>query len=129
MGTEKGYVIAVCDGSDYYIPDALHIERNDNHVPWVYKDDKEAARGAEQDGTKLIYGMDGIDDGVYIDTPENRLVITEALKQKSAYVNDPVQQRENEKRLRRVIKSCMDNEIPDLIASRVQQEMMSMENS
>ena len=79
---EKGYVIVVCDGSDYYISNAEHIERNDNIYPWVYQDDEEAAKGAERDGVKLIYGMAGIDDGVYIDTPANRKLIENALQER-----------------------------------------------
>ena len=39
----------------------------------------EAAKAAEQDGVRLIYGMDGIPDGIYIDTPENRELIRKGL--------------------------------------------------
>lgn len=79
---EKGYVTAVCDDSDFYIAGALHIERNDGLVPWLCKDDTEAAKAAEQDGIKLIYGMDGVGDGIYLDTPENRRVLENALLEK-----------------------------------------------
>lgn len=30
-------------------------------------------------GVRLIYGMDGIPDGIYIDTPENRELIRKGL--------------------------------------------------
>lgn len=76
---EKGYVIAICDDSDFYIPNAEHIERNDGLIPWIYEDDEAAAKGAEQDGVKLIYGMDGVEDGVYIDTARNRRIIESVL--------------------------------------------------
>ena len=44
-----------------------------------YDGDFEAAKAAEQDGVRLIYGMDGIPDGIYIDTPENRELIRKGL--------------------------------------------------
>ena len=40
----------------------------------LYDGDFEAAKAAEQDGVRLIYGMDGIPDGIYIDTPETELI-------------------------------------------------------
>lgn len=78
---EKGYVLAVCDDSDYYIPNAEHIERNDSLTPWLFPDDAAAAKGAAADGVPLIYGMDGVEDGVYIDSSENRRIITAMLEQ------------------------------------------------
>lgn len=80
---EKGYVIATCDDSDFYIADALHIERNDSLNPWLCDDDEEAAKAAEQDGVKLVYGMDGVEDGIYLDTPDNRRVLENALRENS----------------------------------------------
>ncbi|MDR2088510.1 MAG: hypothetical protein LBP73_04040 [Clostridiales Family XIII bacterium] len=68
----KGYVVAESDG-DGYIPGALHIERNDSL--FMYPNDSEAARAAEADGVKLIYGLPYIPDGMYLDTPENRALI------------------------------------------------------
>lgn len=62
----KSYIIAVADGSEFYIPEAEHIERNDELM--LVEDDIEAALDAERDGIKLIYGMDGVPDGVYLDT-------------------------------------------------------------
>lgn len=73
----KGYAIALADGSQFYIPGAEHIERVDELG--IYDDDKKASRAAERDGIKLIYGMEGVPDGVYVDTPENRKVIQEGL--------------------------------------------------
>ena len=47
MNTEgKGYVIAVCDDSEFYIPDAEHIERDDSL--WLFNSDKEAAIAAKR---------------------------------------------------------------------------------
>ena len=74
----KGYVIAIAEGSEFYIPKALHVERDD--ALFLYADDEEAARAAEKDGINLIYGMDGIPDGVYLDTPENRAAILRELE-------------------------------------------------
>ena len=75
----KGYVIAATEDSDSYISGALHIERDDGlHV---YTNDEEAAKAAERDGVKLIYGMPFVPDGVYIDTPENREAIAHSFEQ------------------------------------------------
>lgn len=74
---KSGYVIAIADGSEFYIPNALHVERDDEL--WIYKDDEEAARAAEREGVKLIFGMEHVPDGVYLDTPENRTVILREL--------------------------------------------------
>ena len=67
---EKGYFITATINHGSYIPEALHVERIDDMA--LYDGDFEAAKAAEQDGVRLIYGMDGIPDGIYIDTPENR---------------------------------------------------------
>ena len=68
----KGYIFAVCeDFDDPYIRGALHVER-DNQAPWLYETDEQAARGAERDGVKLLYGIPYVEDGVYLDTPANR---------------------------------------------------------
>ena len=45
----------------------------------MVEDDKQASIEAEKDGIKLIYGMSGVPNQVYIDTPENRKVIEEKL--------------------------------------------------
>lgn len=75
---EKSYVVCLADNSDFYIPNALHIERNDDVM--LVEDDEQAAKEAEKDGIKLIYRMDGVPDQVYIDTPENRENIVEMLE-------------------------------------------------
>lgn len=72
MASKKGYVIARAEGSSFYVDDVEHIERDDSCIPWMFEDDAEAARAAEADGIKLIYGMQGVPDGVYLDSVENR---------------------------------------------------------
>lgn len=83
MSSPKGYVLGYADGSDFYIPGALHVERNDElfSVP----DDETAARMAEKDGISLIYGMKYVPDGVYVDTPENREAILRGLEMYPEY--------------------------------------------
>lgn len=76
MEKRSGYVLAIGDG---YIENAIHVERDDECVPWRYETDEDAARAAERDGIQLIYGMPGVPDGVYLDTPENRKVILKTL--------------------------------------------------
>ena len=72
--SSKGYVLAVCDDlNDPYICGALHVERDDSL--WIYETDEEAARAAERDGVKLLYGIPYVEDGVYLDTPENRRLL------------------------------------------------------
>ena len=83
MSGEKGYVLALADNSEFYIPNALHVERNDEL--FLYEDDEEATRAAERDGVRLIYGMDDVPDGVYVDTPENRAAIQEGLEKYPEY--------------------------------------------
>ena len=72
----RGYIFAVCqDVDDPYICGALHVERDDQAVPWIYETDEEAARAAERAGVKLLYGIPYVEDGVYLDTPENRQLL------------------------------------------------------
>ena len=72
----KGYVLAVCeDLDDPYICGALHVERDDS--VWIYETDEEAARAAERDGVKLLYGIPFVEDGVYLDTPANRRLLAD----------------------------------------------------
>ncbi len=71
--TGTGYVFAVTDDSDSYIPNALHVERDDNLM--IFETDADAAVAACQNGVPLITGIAGVPDGVYINTPENREVI------------------------------------------------------
>lgn len=80
---EKSYLICISEDSDFYIPYAEHIERNDDLM--IVEDDIQASREAEKDGVKLIYNMDGVPNGVYIDTLENRKVIVEQLEKYPCY--------------------------------------------
>lgn len=84
MSTDgKGYVLAIAENSRFYIPDVLHVERDDSL--FIYADDMEAARAAELDGVQLIHGMEHVPDGVYVDTPENRAAILESLEKYPEY--------------------------------------------
>lgn len=65
-----GYDIFTTDTEDI-IPDALFIGRID--VIEAFDSDYEAARQAEADGfVKFINDVDGLEKGMYIDTPGNR---------------------------------------------------------
>ena len=83
MENNKSYVIAVADGSTFYIPEALHIERNDELM--LAANDVQASIEAELDGIKLIYGMEGVPDRVYIDTLDNRDIIIKMLNKYPEY--------------------------------------------
>ena len=91
----SGYVFAVADGSEFYIPGALHVERDDGL--FLFDDDQETALAAERDGFPLIRGMDGVPDGVYLDTEENRAAILLGLQKYPEYrtVAHPVEQEPN----------------------------------
>ena len=52
---EKGYFITATINHGSYIPEALHVERIDDMA--LYDGDFEAAKAAEQDGVRLIYGI------------------------------------------------------------------------
>lgn len=80
---KKSYLVVIADGSEFYIPDAEHIERNDELM--LVEDDEAAAIEAEKDGIKLIYGMKGVPDGTYLDTPQNRKTIEEMLEKYPEY--------------------------------------------
>lgn len=75
---KRSWVIASACDSSFYLPEALHIERNDELM--LVENDEEASIEAEKDGVPLIYGVDGIPDGVYIDTEENRRIIFKMLE-------------------------------------------------
>ena len=75
-GASKGYVFAVCHRSDEpYICGALHVERSDQASSWTYETDEDAARAAERAGVKLLYGIPYVQDGIYLDTSENRRIL------------------------------------------------------
>ena len=70
----RGYVIAVCDEPDgAYVRGASHVEMDTRD--WRFNDDAEAARAAERDGVRLVYGIPFVEDGVYVDTPEHRTIL------------------------------------------------------
>lgn len=75
--TAKGYDIFVADG-DQDIINAEQIQRIDEVER--FDGDLSACEQAEKDGIQLIYGMDGVEDGRYIDTPENRETIHDSLR-------------------------------------------------
>lgn len=85
--TKKGYVLALAESSRFYIPGALHVERNDDLA--LCGDDEEAAKLAEKDGVSLLYGMENVPDGVYVDTPENRAALIENLEKYPEYKQAP----------------------------------------
>ena len=80
----KPYVITTASGSEFYLDGAVHIERNDMLYGTVAMseefDDEDAAKAAERDGIRLIRGMKNVPDGVYLDTAENRVLISAASK-------------------------------------------------
>lgn len=88
----KGYGIFIAEGSSFYIPQAEHIEKIDEDN--LFSDDEEACKQAEKDGVKLIYNMEGIPDGVYIDTIQNRDILIKALEQHPEYktLNEKVEE-------------------------------------
>ena len=79
----SGYVFAIADGSEFYIPGVLHVERDDEL--FLFADDEEAALAAERDGFPLIRGMEDVPDGVYLDTEENRTAILLGLREHPEY--------------------------------------------
>ena len=85
---EKVYLIGCADFSRFYIPDALHVMRKDERM--LCADDETAAKLAELDGVKLIYGMEHVPDGAYVDTPENREIILERLEEYPEYKAVPI---------------------------------------
>ena len=76
-----GYVITYEEKnrSGEYIPEAFYLKRNTALKNCPYETDDEVAHAAHNDGIRLIYDMDGIPDGVYLDTPQNRTHILAAL--------------------------------------------------
>ena len=75
---KRGYGIFCATGSDFYITNALHIEKIDEVNK--FSDDEEATEQAKKDGILFINDIDGIEKNIYIDTEENRKVIIEFLK-------------------------------------------------
>ena len=72
--TGNGYIITAClDEGEGFIKDALHVEMDTKN--WIYDDDESAARAALRDGVKLVSGIPYVTDNVYVDTPNNRLIL------------------------------------------------------
>lgn len=74
---KKCWTLAYAEASSFYIPNALHIQGNDDLL--LVDDDGEACKEAEKDGVPLIYGLENVPDGAYVDTEENRAIIEEML--------------------------------------------------
>lgn len=85
---EKLYVITVCDDASDCIPNAEHVERNDELVKKLGKldeiDDYAAAQMAKADGIKLIDDVADIRKDFYVDTEENRKIIAEYMDKRTA---------------------------------------------
>lgn len=78
MGNKKNsWVLAYAIGSEFYIPNALHVERNDELM--LVEDDLEASKEASKAGITLICDMEGVPNDVYVDTEENREIISKML--------------------------------------------------
>jgi len=56
--------------SSAIIPEAFYIKRDVSVC--LYETDEAAIAAARHDGVCLIYGMDNVPDGLYLDTPQNR---------------------------------------------------------
>lgn len=84
LGNEKNsWLLAYADGSEFYIPDVLHVERNDELM--LVEGDEQASKEAEKAGIPLIYDLEGVPNGVYVDTEENRNIIAKMLKRYPEY--------------------------------------------
>ena len=89
--TKTGWLVCITDTSEGLIPNALHIERDDSMM--VYADDYEAAKAYEQQGGKIIHDMgERVEDWTYVDTPENRALISAFLQQNPAWSYTPDKQ-------------------------------------
>lgn len=80
---EKGYGLYSCSGSSLIIENALIVEKVD--AVNKFEDDWEACRYAEKDGVKFINDMEHLEKGCYVDTPENRVLCEQGLKEFPEY--------------------------------------------
>lgn len=80
---ERGYDIFTCSGSDVIVEGALVVEMISELDR--FESDFEACRQAEKDGVKFINDVDGLEKGCYVDTPENRALCVEMLKENPGY--------------------------------------------
>ena len=70
----NGYIIrASTHEGGPFIRDALHVELDTQN--WLYDDDDSAARAAQRDGVKLVYGIPYVPDGIYLNMPDNRKIL------------------------------------------------------
>lgn len=87
----KKYFVCATDSASDLIPDAEHIERNDELCEQLgitdELDDFEAAKEAQIDGIKLIDNIEGIYPNLYVDSPENRKIINSYLENHSYTVD------------------------------------------
>lgn len=74
---KNSWLLMYADDSEFYIPNALHIERNDELM--LVKDDDQASKEAEKAGIPLIYDIKDVSKGIYVDTEENRDIIIKML--------------------------------------------------
>lgn len=80
---KNSWLLAYADNSGFYIPNVLHVERNDDKM--LVEDDKQACVEAEKSGIPLICDMQFVPNNVYVDTEENRRIILEMLKKYPEY--------------------------------------------
>lgn len=73
----SSWIFAYTDDSEFYIPNALHVERNDELM--LVENDVQACEEAQKDGVPFIDDMLYISNKTYVDTEENRNIITDYL--------------------------------------------------
>lgn len=79
-----GYMIVYSTGDDIdTIPYAGHVSVFRGLVGTEFADECCATRFAEEDGVKLIHGLWGAPDGLYLDTETNRSIIKRYLQGQS----------------------------------------------
>lgn len=77
---KMGYIITVSQASSFYADGVSHVEKDDTCS--IYDSDAEATAAAEKRGYKFIRGMAGVMDGVYLDTQQNRNLLTKMLRER-----------------------------------------------
>lgn len=75
-----GYIISFSTDANDCIPYAWHVSVFRGLVGTECADECCAATFAEEDGVSLIYGIPGVQDGLYLDTEENRAIIQQYLQ-------------------------------------------------
>lgn len=74
-----GYIITFSTDANDCIPYAWHVSVFRGLVGTECADECCATTFAEEDGVSLIYGIPGVQDGLYLDTVENRAIIQQYL--------------------------------------------------